>query len=100
MKAKRLFQKVFPFLIILICIVDIGTARQIYVAPSGGRSDGSGTIDDPLDTLGHALRQGLPGDTIVLRGGIHDGGDIWYTRQGGKPGAFLTIDRYPNERVV
>ncbi len=88
------------FLIILVCFVNLSGAREIYVAPSGGRSDGRGTIDDPLDTLGHALRQGLPGDSIVLRGGIHDAGNIWYTGQGGESGAFLTIDGYPNERPV
>jgi len=94
------FGQISIFLTILICFVNLAAARQIYVAPSGGRSNGSGTIDDPLDTLGHALGQGLPGDTIVLRGGIHEAGNIWYTGQGGEPGAFLTIDRYPNERAV
>ena len=94
------FRQVFVFLIILICFVNLAAARQICVAPSGGRPDGSGTIDDPFDTLGHALEQGLPGDTIVLRGGIHHADNIWYTRQGGEPGAFLTIDRYPNEHAV
>jgi hypothetical protein len=94
------FRQITVFITILICFVNIAAARQIYVAPSGGRSNGSGTIDDPLDTLGHALEQGLPGDTIVLRGGTHQAGNIWYTGQGGEPGAFLTIDRYPNEHAV
>ena len=94
------FRQAFVFLIILICFVNLAAAKQIYVAPSGGRPNGSGAIDDPLDTLGHALEQGLPGDTIVLRGGIHQADNIWYTGKGGEPGAFLTIDRYPNERAV
>lgn len=94
------FRQITVFITILICFVNIAAARQIYVAPSGGRSNGSGTIDDPLDTLGHALEQGLPGDTIVLRGGTHQAGNIWYTGQGGEPGAFLTIERYPNEHAV
>jgi hypothetical protein len=50
--------------------------------------------------LGQALEEGLPGDTIILRGGTHQAGNIWYAGQGGKPGAFLTIDRYPNEHAV
>ena len=93
-------RQVFLFITTLICFVNLAAARQIYVAPSGGRPNGSGTIGDPLDNLGHALGQGLPGDTIVLRGGIHQAGNIWYTRQGGEPGAFLSLDRYQDEHVV
>lgn len=94
------FRQIPLVLTILICIVNLASARQIFVASSGGRPNGSGTIDDPLDALGHALGRGLPGDTIVLRGGIHQANDIWYTGQGGTPGAFLTIDRYPDENPV
>ncbi len=90
----------FLFVTMLICFVNLAAARQIYVTPSGGRSNGSGTIDDPLDTLGHALEQGRPGDTIVLRGGVHQAGDIWYTGQGGQAGAFLAIDRYQDEQAI
>lgn len=92
--------KIVIVITILICFAHLASARQIYVVPSGGRPNGSGTIEDPLDTLGHAIEQGLPGDTIVLRGGIHEAGNIWYTGQGGRPGEFLTIDRYQNERTV
>jgi serralysin len=85
---------------ILACFVNLASARQIYVVSGGGRPNGSGTLEDPLDTLRHAMEQGLPGDTIVLREGIHQAGNIWYTGQGGRPGEFLTIDRYQNERAV
>lgn len=94
------FGQITVLITILICLVNVAAARQIFVAPSGGRPDGSATIDDPLDTLGRALEQGLPGDTVVLRGGIHQAENIWYAGRGGEPGAFLTIDRYRNERVV
>jgi hypothetical protein len=94
------FRQILLVLTILICFANSAAAGQIFVAPRGSRPDGSGTLADPLDTLGHALRRGLPGDSIVLRGGIHDAGDIWYTGQGGEPGAFLTIEAYPNERPV
>jgi len=93
-------RQLFLVITILICFANLAAARQIYVAPSGGRPDGSGTIDDPLDNLGNALERGLPGDTIVLRGGIHQTDNIWYTGQGGEPGAFLTIDRYAKEHAV
>jgi hypothetical protein len=99
-KAKMGFRQISLVIAILICFVNLAVARQIYVASSGGRPNGSGTIDDPLDHLGQALEEGLPGDTIILRGGTHQAGNIWYAGQGGKPGAFLTIDRYPNEHAV
>jgi parallel beta-helix repeat protein len=98
--ARRIFRKILLVITVLICFVNLAAARQIYVVPSGGRPDGRGTINDPLDTLGHALEQGLAGDTVVLRKGIHQAGDIWYTGQGGRPGEFLTIAGYPNERAV
>jgi parallel beta-helix repeat protein len=93
-------RKILLIITIVTCFVNTAAARQIFVAPSGGRPNGAGTMDDPLDTLGHALEQGLPGDRIVLRGGTHQAENIWYTGQGGQPGAFLTIERYPNEHVV
>jgi hypothetical protein len=99
-KVMVVFKQIFLVIGILVCFANLGAARHIYVAPSGGRPGGSGTINDPLNTLGHALKQGLPGDTIVLRGGVHEAGDTWYTEQGGEADAFLTIDRYPNERAV
>jgi len=99
-KQKMVLRQVFLIITTFICFVNLAAARQIYVAASGGRPNGSGTIGDPLDNLGHALEQGLPGDTIVLRGGIHQAGDIWYAGQGGEPGAFLTIERYPNEHAL
>lgn len=94
------FRQITVFMTILVCFVNFAVARQIFVAPSGGRSNGSGTIDDPLDTLGHGLEQGRPGDTIVLREGIHRAGEFRYTGQGGQSGAFLTIDRYRDEKAV
>jgi hypothetical protein len=98
--TKMVFKKLLLVITILICFASLASAKQIYVVPSGGRTNGSGTIKDPLDTLGRAMEQGLPGDTIVLRGGIHQAGNIWYTGQGGKLGEFLTIEGYPNERAV
>lgn len=98
--TRIVFRQIFLSITILICFASLASARQIYVVPSGGRTNGSGTIGDPLDTLGHALEQGRPGDAIVLRGGIHQAGNIWYTGEGGRPGEFLTIDGYQKERAV
>src|SRR5512136_1233594 len=99
-KQNMVFGQIVVFITLLLCFVNVAAARQIFVAASGGRPNGSGTIDDPLDTLDRAVEKGLSGDTVVLRGGIHEAGNIWYTGRGGEPGAFLTIDRYLNERVV
>ena len=100
LKVRYFFCQTFFLVMVLIWFASSAVAREIYVAPSGGRANGSGTINDPLDTLGNALKQGKPGDTIVLRGGTHQSGDIWYTGQGGQPGAYLTVDRYPGEQAV
>jgi len=47
-KQKMVFKQLFLFLIILICFVNITGARERLVTPSGGRLDGSGTIEESL----------------------------------------------------
>jgi hypothetical protein len=42
--------------------------RELYVAP-GASNNNPGTLDRPFGTLGHALGQLRPGDTLYVRGG-------------------------------
>ena len=72
-----------------------------FYASISGRTNGSGTIHDPV-----ALSTGLlddttpakPGDTLWLRGGVYPGGTAAYLY--GNPGQPVTIRQYPGERAV
>jgi hypothetical protein len=73
-----------------------------YVAPDGNDSN-DGSIDHPWATVQHAGRTAGPGDTILVRGGTYNEGEIWLRADYGHCGAdgqMLTIRAYPGETPV
>jgi parallel beta-helix repeat protein len=70
-----------------------------YVSPTG--SDGnSGSQNNPWATVEYAARKAKPGDTILVRGGTYQEGEVWLRAKfghGGAQGKLLTIKAYPNE---
>ena len=75
-------------------------AADFYASPSG-RTNGTGTIIDPvaLSTgLLNATTPAKPGDTLWLRSGVYPGGGGAYLY--GDPGQPITIRQYPGERAV
>lgn len=79
---------------------DIG-GRLIVVDPSRGRADGTGTTDDPMQSLATAIEAAEPGGTIVLREGtyVHTPGDLPTTIIG-TPDEWITIRGWPRERAI
>jgi len=74
--------------------------RLIY---HGRRLHNDGSLDLPWATLAHAMRQAQPGDTIYVRGGTYDEGEIWISSgfgMGGRNGKFVTIIAYPGEEPI
>ncbi len=73
-----------------------------YVAPNG--SDGNnGSLSHPWATVQHAGTTAKPGDTVFIRGGIYDEGEIWLRADyghGGTEGRLLTIQAYPGEKPI
>jgi parallel beta-helix repeat protein len=64
----------------------------VVVSPSGD-DDASGTLADPVRTVGRAISIALSGATIVLRGGAyHEKVEIPADKR-------LTLQSYPNEQV-
>ena len=53
--------------IVLTTTVD---AREIHVSTTGSRS-GSGTVDDPLQTINQGAALAQPGDVVIVHGGIY-----------------------------
>ena len=73
-----------------------------YVGPNG--SDGNnGSLSHPWATVQHAGTRAKPGDTVLIRGGVYNEGEIWLRADyghGGAQGKLLTIQAYPGERPI
>jgi hypothetical protein len=73
-----------------------GPAR--FVDPAKGDDAADGSRQKPFKTLGHALRQLTPGDTLYLRGGTYY--EHVFVTQSGTEDAPITIRAYPGELAV
>jgi len=74
------------------------TGPAHYVDPVRGADSQDGSRQKPWKTLGHALRQLRPGDTLYLRGGVY-----WErvtAAPQGTPEAPITVCSYPGELAV
>lgn len=69
-----------------------------FVDAGRGADSNAGTEQAPWKTLGHAVRQLRPGDTLYVRGGTYFE-HVALTRSGTDK-APITIRAYPGERVV
>jgi len=76
--------------------------KTYYVSVNG--SDGNdGSINRPWGTVQHAGRTAKAGDTVLVRGGIYNEGEIWLRADyghGGRNGQMLTIKSYPGEKPI
>jgi parallel beta-helix repeat protein len=83
-------------------VVSSSTGEIYYVSPTG--SDGnSGSQNNPWANVQYAARKAKPGDTIFVRGGTYQEGEVWLRAKfghGGAQGKMLTIKAYPNEIPV
>lgn len=78
--------------------------RVRYVA-AGGSDTGPCLEATPCATIGRAVLPDVtgPGDTILVRGGVHPEGEIWVRREyghGGASGQPKTIKAYPGDAVT
>jgi hypothetical protein len=105
-----------------LCALALGaaanaTSKTYYVDPVHGNDsdDGLATAQGggtgPLATVQRAVDVALPGDVILLRGGVYrppvanqkDPGKYWQvvnTQKSGRPGKPITIAAFPGERPI
>lgn len=69
-------------------------AQSLFVSSRDGNDSGSGSLSDPLRSVGAAVSRAAPGQTIVLRGGTYH---EFVTVPAAKSG--ITIQAYPHEGV-
>jgi hypothetical protein len=75
MKTKHLALSIV--LALLILAPSTSAQGNVYYVAPGGSDDDDGSIDHPWATVEHAGRTAGPGDTVLVRGGTYDEGEIW-----------------------
>lgn len=75
----------------------IANAKQVFVAPTGSDMN-SGTITNPLKSIGEATKRIAPGDTIYLRGGIyHCNAIVKIATKSGNSQQMTLLSAYPGD---
>ena len=74
------------------------SAVHVYYVSVSGNDGNTGTIDKPFGSIGKALGLVIPGDTVVLRGGVYY--EQVNFSKGGLLGKNITLKAYPGERPV
>lgn len=95
---------IFVMLLLITWVpVASSSAEEIYYVSPTGSDGNSGSQKNPWATVEHAARKSKPGDTILVRGGTYQEGEVWLRAvhgHGGAQGKLLTIKAYPNEIPV
>lgn len=69
-----------------------------YVDSGNGSDENQGTLENPWQTIQHAIEQLEPGDTLLLRGGIYY--ENVYVSVSGTEDQPIVIRGYPGEEVI
>ena len=72
-------------------------AKTIYVEPADGSPSGTGTFEDPYQSLAIALDETMPGDTVQMRGGRYFLPQTVRINKSGEPDNRITLMSYPGE---
>lgn len=79
------------------------SAGDVYYVATNGSDSSNGSKGSPWATVQHAAEKSRPGDTILVRGGTYQEGEVWLRADHGHcgaPGKLLTIKAYQNEAPV
>ena len=67
-----------------------------------GSDQGDGSLQAPWATFNHAIWKLRPGDSLLVRQGHYQEGEIWIRKargMGGADGRYVTLMAYPGEKV-
>ncbi|MFD0962098.1 right-handed parallel beta-helix repeat-containing protein [Paenibacillus chungangensis] len=73
-------------------------SHATYYVATDGDDTAVGTLESPWRTIQHAVNALLPGDTVMVRGGIYE--EFINISTSGMKGAYIIIQAYPGERPV
>lgn len=77
------------------------TGRELHVDQGNvnGRDDGTGKINEPFKTISAAAKFAVPGDRILIHGGVYRE-SIHPARGGDGPSRLISYERYGDEEVI
>lgn len=78
-------------------VTTTGSTHVYYVAVNGLESN-KGTIDAPFQTINNALSRTIPGDTVIVRGGIYSEKVVF--PKSGVSDKYITLKAYHGETPV
>lgn len=84
-------------LVIILLSVSIYAQSNYYVSTMGSDS-GTGTMDDPWETIQHAMDNATPGSTVNISGGTYN--EKVYLNVSGTPDNWITFKNITNEHVI
>ena len=96
--AAWLRHAALPLLFLAGAAAEPATAVTYYVATDGNNANSGTSINAPLQTVQKAANKVLPGDTVLIRGGIYREGVE--SVRGGTAAAPVTFQNYPGESVT
>jgi hypothetical protein len=96
-RNKRL--RKFCFILFILFGACPAYCSTYFVATDGSDSN-SGTIESPFKTINKAVTLVVAGDTIYLRGGVHDYNATISISKSGSSGNLITLQNYQNETVI
>lgn len=99
---KNYFAQYSMCFMLALLIIPSNVFGDSYYVSNQGSDNNSGTIDSPFLNLQMALQVGGAADTIFMRGGEYNTGEVRIRADlgmGGANGEYLTIKNYPGEIV-
>ncbi len=90
----------FFLLYILFQLFSTPAFCKVYYVSLNGSDSGQGTLNDPFATINKSLGSLIPGDTIMVRGGIYALGTTISISGSGTSGSYCTLMAFPGERPI
>jgi hypothetical protein len=92
---KKLF-----FFIIGIILTNLSFSVNYYVATNGADSNNGTTIETPFASIVTAISKVIPGDTILVRGGLYSHASTVYISQNGTVSDSIYLLAYADEEPI
>jgi hypothetical protein len=99
-RARHSFARLLGMIHLLIPLAASSASAATYCVATTGRDSNPGTLSQPWRTVQNAANKLLPGDTVLVRGGIYREAVSVNVSGSDTPGGVITFANYPGETPV